>query len=325
MRIATQRFFKARLPLVLLVISLLVARVYPCLNEYGTDLVGKRIEIEGLTVLAFVQSLTTHEDRAFWNQRRVNVKSQLKWDIGYDLHNNLAVALAHLGQTKQVISILEDIEKKRPGKYGTAVNLGTAYELNGENEKALRWIKEGIQRNSQSHLGTEWLHVKILEAKLALAKDSTWLQKHSVLGVDFGTEGKPQTPNPLPIDHLGQQKSMADVEEALVYQLHERLEFTKKPDPLVADLLFDLGNVLALTRTKEHAQAVYQLSLGYEPTHSDLVNKRLNFKDAVIEPQKPQSPSPSKSYLLWAIAAALLITGGLYFTLKRRNSSLRRI
>ena len=325
MRIPTQQFIIARLPSTILVISLLGANAYPCLNEYGADLVGKRIEIEGKSGTAFVQSLTTHENRAFWNQRRVDVKSQLKWDIDYDLHNNLAVALAHLGHIQEAITILEEIEKKLPGKYGTAVNLGTAYELNGENEKALKWIKAGISRNSQSHLGTEWLHVKILEAKLALEKDTTWLQTHTVLGADFGQGGKPQQPSVLPSDYLGQQKSTAEIEDALIYQLHERLEFTKKPDPLVADLLFDLGNVLALTRTREHAQVIYRLSLEYEPTHIDLVQNRLESKDEVIESKNPPKSSRTKSFLLWAIVAALLVGGGLYIMLARRNSNLDRV
>jgi len=49
-------------------------------------------------------------------------------------------------------------------------DLGTAYELAGKNEPALRWIREGLRRNPNSHKGTEWLHVKILEAKIEQEK-----------------------------------------------------------------------------------------------------------------------------------------------------------
>jgi hypothetical protein len=90
-------------------------------------------------------------------------------------------------------------------------------------------------------------------------------------------------------------------------------------------LLFDLGNALALTRTKEHAQAVYQLSLAYGTTRSELAQKRLEFKEAVTEPGKPQQPAPTKSYLPWIIAAALLLAGGFFFILMRRGASLRGV
>lgn len=33
----------------------------------------------------------------------------------------------------------------------------------------------------QSNYGSEWLHVAILETKLAMAKDPAWLRSHSVL------------------------------------------------------------------------------------------------------------------------------------------------
>ena len=54
---------------------------------------------------------------------------------------------------------------------------------------------ECLKRNAQSHYGTEWLHELILEAKIALAYDPTWLQTHTVLRIDFGqvTDGTANT------------------------------------------------------------------------------------------------------------------------------------
>lgn len=308
----------------LLLVGLLSASAYPCLNDYGQAIVGRRIETEKLSAADFVRRLTEPVNKDFWLQRRFDAQSQLKHDVHYIWRNDLAVAFAHFGQPRKAIALLEEVERNRPGRYETAVNLGTAYELNGENAKALRWIVEGVRRNSESHLGTEWLHVKILEAKLALAKDPAWLREHTVLGADFGGEGKARRPERLPKDHLGQEKSLAQIEEALTYQLHERLEFVKSPDPLVADLLFDLGNVLALTRTMEHARAVYQLSLGYDPTHDDLVAQRLNHKEtentAPLFTAPP--PTPTRSYWPWALAA-LLVAVGLFAALRIRRARPR--
>jgi tetratricopeptide (TPR) repeat protein len=77
-----------------------------------------------------------------------------------------AVVTILSGDHQRGIAILLELEHAQPGDYNTAANLGTAYELAGENEQALTWIKEGLKRNPNSHRGTEWLHVLILQAKL---------------------------------------------------------------------------------------------------------------------------------------------------------------
>lgn len=51
---------------------------------------------------------------------------------------------------------------------------------------------------------------------------------------------------------------------ALEYQLHERIPLVPPPDPIVADLLFDLGNLSALAGLEERAAAVLELADRYE-------------------------------------------------------------
>ena len=280
----------------------------------------KPIDVEGVSAQEFVRRLTSHEGRAFWEKTRGDIESHRLTDPYVDNRNDLAVALIHLGRVKEAVALLEELEDKRPGFYFTAANLGTAYELSGENEKALKWIKECIQRNKDSHYGTEWLHVKILEAKLGLERDPDWLKKNSVLGADFRSEDDPQQPKRVARDHAGRQKSLGEIEDALVYQLHERLEFVKPPDPVVADLLFDLSNVLALTRTPEHANAIRELSLSYNPVQEVLVSIRLADK-SVTQKSEAQTPGPSQGYLLYVAlgVAALLTLTGFYVLVRRRR------
>ena len=59
------------------------------------------------------------------------------------------------------------LERRYPGHHETAANLGTALELAGHDAPALQWIRIGIRRNADEHYGSEWLHVRILEAKIA--------------------------------------------------------------------------------------------------------------------------------------------------------------
>ncbi len=136
---------------------------------------------------------------------------------------NHAVELIVSGEHRKAVDSLVLIEKEFPGRYETATNLGTAYELNGEIELASVWIKRGLKLNSDAHDGTEWLHDKILSAKKSIMTNPDWLREHSILNtVDFDS---------------------ADVIKAIEYQLSERTQFVKPPDPIVADLYYLLGLV----------------------------------------------------------------------------------
>lgn len=317
--------FKKRLNRACGVVSLLllVAFAGPCAQAclWPSDrIVRKPVNVEGVSAQEFVGRLTSHEDRAFWEKTRAGIERRLATDPYVDSRNDLAVSLIHLGRVREAVALLEDLEDKRPGFYFTAANLGTAYELSGENEKALKWIKECVKRNKDSHYGTEWLHVKILEAKLGLESDPDWLKKSSVLGADFVGEGDPRQSKGLARDYLGRQKTLAEIEAALVYQLHERLEFVKPPDPFVADLLFDLSSVLALTRTPEHANAIHELSLSYNPVQDVLVSIRQADK-GLTRKSEPPTPVPSRVYLLYAAlgVAALLTAAGFCVLVRRRR------
>ncbi|HMS42038.1 MAG TPA: tetratricopeptide repeat protein [Pyrinomonadaceae bacterium] len=288
------------------IIGLLYIQADACLWTAGQPQVGKSFKIDGLNADDFMKKFVTHEDREYWEKLKTEIEKQQTGYPFMEVRNNLAVALIHLGNIGEAIKILEELEKKKPGEYFTATNLGTAYELNGENENALIWIKEGIKRNKNSHFGTEWLHVKILEAKLAIEKDSDWLKNNSVLGADFSDLSAEKISVTA---QDGQKKSLTEIEEALVYQLHERLEFVKPPEPIVADLLSDLSKTFSVTRTPEHAKAVKDLAVQYSANSENTPKSN--------EPEKISGGEKKYFYLIIsAIIAFLLITGIYIF---RRN------
>jgi hypothetical protein len=135
------------------------------------------------------------------------------------------------------------VEEAYPDKAIVAANLGTALELSGDNEEALRWIRVGVDRDPKEHYGTEWLHVMILEAKIALAKDPGWLAEHSVLGLDFGTQPRPLMPASMPLDESGKPRTANANFSAITYQLMERAKFVGRRDAIVADLHETQGNL----------------------------------------------------------------------------------
>ena len=237
-------------------LALLGLHAGACLNEYTPN--HKKVE----KAQSIVESLTHVSLIEPWDVRVRRLKAAVaKNAADYKSRNDLASALLHVGEVNGAIELLEELEKSRPGAYQTASNLGTAYELAGEPEKALLWIQKAMELNPLSHKSSEWIHVRLLEAKIALAKDPAWLTTHSLLGVDFGAAVVPMIPSTLPAGNKGARLALPDVEAGLRYQLHERLQFVKPPDDIVALLLFDLGNALCFSRDgMGSAQGVYELA-----------------------------------------------------------------
>lgn len=192
------------------------------------------------------------------------------------------IALVQAGRYEQARDVWIKLEEAQPGEYATAANLGTAYELTGDNVNALKWIKEGIQRNPDSHEGTEWLHVRILEAKLALESDPQWLEHNSVLGLDFGDHAKPRAVQSWGSGNRADPLKLEDVVRALTYQLGERTKFIRTPEPVVAQLLSDLGACLLLSDAPSAAAVAYKRARDYGAA-GRLLETRVAYADKAVK------------------------------------------
>jgi len=294
-------------------LGLLAGSTLACLWYYGTDIHGQPVSVSALSPKIFVKRLTDFTEHA----RR---KGMLPVDPGpgadFKARSDYAATLVYQGKAKEAVAIFEEIEKTKPGEYVVAANLGTAYELAGDLDKARHWISEAIRRNPDSHYGTEWLHVLILDARQALAKDPAWLDTHSVLGLDFGRDKVPQAPSTLPTG-----KDLKAVRSALEYQLHERMGFVAAPDPIVGDLLADFGNVLALTMTVEHALPIYDLALTYNAPRAELnALRRAQFQQAIADRER-------RNTLKWAggvgLALAVIVLVAAWSVRRQASSTIR--
>lgn len=248
-----------------------------CVWSYGTDLRGAKITINGDVGADIVSQLNaSNRTEEEWRKVRDRHADEARGKGNVFSRNDYAVALMHLREASAAVPILLAIEQEHPGSYVTASNLGTAYELTGDDRQALRWIREAIRRNPWAHDGTEWLHVRILEAKIAMASDATWLSLHSILGVDFGSATVPRRPLATPRGNTGQPVPIDDLKYALWYQLDERYQFVRAPDPVVASLLFDWANLLVRTDALESAAALYKEAIRYGAPRKELATARLN-------------------------------------------------
>ncbi|MGE9295684.1 MAG: tetratricopeptide repeat protein [Puniceicoccales bacterium] len=212
------------------------------------------------------------------------------------------------GDTGQAIEILKTNEEESPGKYSTAANLGTAYELHGDLDSAIEWISEGIRRNPDSHHGTEWLHLRILKTKQALQKDPSYLESNDVVQL-------PELKTSETIVLEGENLNAEDIQHSIVYQLNERLLFIKSDDPVIANLLETLAEINTHIITLESAIDILELAKSFAPERTAHYDAMIEEYRGIIK-QAKFNRMVRRSVLDITIAAGLILF--LIYSYKRK-------
>jgi hypothetical protein len=226
--------------------------VFACLNVKRTS-----VSLDGHT---HILSDVDYELRAIMSKQKGTVTVREKFGFGPSetlSTEALAVDKILQGDVASGLALLQKLEQERPGDYSIAANIGTAYELMGDNENALKWIKEGMQRDAKSHYGTEWLHALILEAKIGAGDQPVSTLKKRLLDVPDRLKERTE------ISVQGQKRAAIDVRHALFHQLTERVFFVKPKDPYVADLLYSYAIVEANIGTLDAAMGLLSLARTY--------------------------------------------------------------
>src|SRR4051812_29350755 len=101
---------------------------WPCINISGTKYgggtgTGSYFSWHGLRVSLEAQLQPTGKD----------MESALRASTNFTDRSDYAVALMYLGRSQEAVTLLNQLEKERSGEYFVAGNLGTAYELSGNN------------------------------------------------------------------------------------------------------------------------------------------------------------------------------------------------
>ncbi|UTW61586.1 tetratricopeptide repeat protein [bacterium SCSIO 12741] len=231
---------------------------FSCINVYRTTLDGNVHSSDAYRGIVYPKSI----DAAKLRLEAQRLEKRWGTDSSYQDLSDYAAALIYLGELEKSKSIYHFLESQRPGSYVTASNLGTIYELLGKPDSAHYWIARSMKINPQSHGGSEWIHLKILEFQLNPDRDST----SSILGLDFGKEGIPENIKGI---HL------IELRDHLTIQLKERGYFVKPPNWIVGNIYFDYGNVIAQTLNVEAALESYEEAAKFG-FHSPLMEKREN-------------------------------------------------
>jgi len=290
-----------------------------CVNEYRVLLSGKVIYSDAENVAPIGRFNTNN--KPYLLKKLQEADSIYRQTGKLEDYSDWGSMLIYTGQYLKAKHIFQDIEQKTPGLYQTAANLGTAYELLGQNDSALYWIKKAVEINPNSHSGSEWIHVKILEGKVKAKGDEKYLWSHSILSLDFGDDKIPVNKSNLDLQNLS---------DHLYVQLNERMSFIKPKDPIVAQLLFDLGNVFALTKDATSGLQVYHIAKEYGYT-SDLFEKRLSYFERLQVKadirNKTEDWAKNKPLFILIIAGTIFVGGlvGTIFLFKRiRKKRLKK-
>jgi tetratricopeptide (TPR) repeat protein len=200
---------------------------------------GMRMLSDGTVIARENQSLTIPGGSVLVHQNeKVLLRLDSLWKAKKDITylTDYALVLVVNGNYEEAKNSYLELEKAKPDQYTTASNLGTVYELLGDNKNALTWIQKAVQLNPASHDSSEWLHIRILEAKIGGNK---FMNTNFLLHTDFGRDS-------MPASELSKTE-LQHLRKALFYQLNERLTFIHSEDKIVAQLLFDLADLSLLT------------------------------------------------------------------------------
>lgn len=246
----------------IILFTILAHQGIACINEYRTLLSGQVIYTDAISGLPYYKKLNSSE----LLRELSELDSLYKIDNSVKALSDYGAILIYLGRLDEAIDLYRKIEQQQPSLYATAANTGTAFELLGHIDSASFYIQKAININPNSHHGSEWIHLKILKAKKDILTNREYLRNTSILGLDFGREGKPTDPKNL---------NLTVLEAQIRFQLSERMTFVKAPDLIVGQLLFDLGNICALTTDVQAALECYKLSKEYGYS-SDLLDERIS-------------------------------------------------
>jgi tetratricopeptide (TPR) repeat protein len=229
----------------------LTIAAYACLNEAHVNKSGNKSIIDftlGDLIFYKTHNITDVESTLKLLQNEVASDDEDKIDI----QNDIAVQYIKLKKYDKAEKILDELYKKNKNNYSIVVNLGTLYELQGKNRKALEFIQKAIKLNPDSHEGSEWFHLRVLEFKLKNNLTDKKINENILLLMNL-------------------KKDALSVASDIDYQLKERIPFMPAPNVLIAKILQEYGDYLADSISIKAAYLIYDLGKEYD------INSYYNF------------------------------------------------
>jgi tetratricopeptide (TPR) repeat protein len=209
---------------------LCTSAVNACLNIFAVDSTGHVHYLEHY----FFAEIEFRQDVIARNLKHLEKKFNNK-DFSYKNISDYGAYLLMVGRFSDGLKIFRALSSKYNNVYEISANTAVAYELNGNIDSALLWEKHSLALSPGGHSYSEWIHLKILEAKKNLRTDPDWCLKNNVTGIVDSIKL-----NYRPAFHED-GKGMWILNH-FIAQLSERLPFTYNEDKALGKLLLELGD-----------------------------------------------------------------------------------
>lgn len=203
---------------------------FGCLNIFAVDSTGRTHYLEH----HFFFSIE-FKQQAIIKKLKSLEKAFIKNDYDFKNISDYGAYLLMSGHNTEGLTLFRALSKKYPDVYEIRANTAVAYELNGNIDSAYFWQVAAIKLKPNAHNNSEWIHLKILEAKKQMLTDPDWCLKNNVTGITDSIS-------------LYYKYSLHEdgqgmwILKQFIDQLEERLPFTYSEDKPMGKLIFELGN-----------------------------------------------------------------------------------
>jgi hypothetical protein len=207
---------------------LLLGSSKACLNIFAIDSAGNPHYLEHY----FFIDIRFNQDAVYKNLKTLQRQFK-KGRYDYKNISDYGAYLLMAGRFEEGLQLFKALAAKKGDVYQIRANLAVAYELNGMIDSALYWQQLAVAANPAAHGGSEWIHLRILEARNAMQADSNWCLTHNVTGIQ----------DSIALHYVNHQHEMEEgfIFREFLLQLEDRLPFTFANDPVMGKLLFELG------------------------------------------------------------------------------------
>jgi hypothetical protein len=197
-----------------------------CLNLFAIDSFGRVVYLEH----RFLSELQ-------FNQQEIEKRISNLEKEQFTMQNisDYAAYLLMSGNFADGLKIIKVLYFKYPSVYEINANLAVAYELNGLIDSALVYQKKAMLIKPSAHENSEWLHLKILEARKQVLVNPDWCIVNDITGIEKGISDKFKYQSH---EFAGTQVLFNN----FISQLKERMPFSFAEDRVLGKLFLELGN-----------------------------------------------------------------------------------
>jgi hypothetical protein len=245
-----------------------------CLNIFSIDSAGNIHHLEH----SFLRTIQT--DRSFVAGKVKKLEQRFSTGkYSYKDVSDYGAYLLMAGRFAEGLELFQGLTKKYGTLYEICANAAVAWELNGNIDSALYWERKALSINPRAHNHSEWIHLKILEAKKELQSDPDWCLKNQVTHVMDSVKKY----------YRHEEHELSEGAQSLtqfVDQLNERLQFTYGEDKVMGKLLLETGDAYQAA-SLYRAYYCYAMAKYFYPALTDATNTRMQKIKAAYPPPPP--------------------------------------